>query len=77
MTGGLSTFVAVLFGLAILGALVTTILSIRSRATRERRDDRPAGPKESAEHTWRTAVPWIGCFGLLVVVLLVAYALTR
>lgn len=74
MTGGLTTILPVLFALAVTGALVTTIFALWRRFSQEARSDEP---KESAQETWRTAVPWIGCAALLIVVLLVVYSLTR
>lgn len=74
MSGGLTTLISVLFGLAVFGALVTTIVSLRARS---RREGSATAPRESAQETWRTAVPWIGRGALLIIVPPLAYALTR
>lgn len=68
----LTTVVAVLFGCAVLGALVTAIVSGVRRARRTGTGDQP---HESAQHTVRTAIPWLLMFLVLLVVILGAYLL--
>lgn len=68
---GLSLVIALLFGAALLSALVVAVIAIL------RRPSDPHAAPESAGHTWRTAVPWLVMLALMLVLLLGLYALTR
>jgi ABC-type Fe3+ transport system permease subunit len=71
------SYMYLVFGIVILGALVAAIVRMFQRLRSDRAA--PAGPRtpEQKARDGRTAVIWVAALAVLIVVLLAAYALTR
>ncbi|MFE5774972.1 hypothetical protein [Brachybacterium sp. NPDC056505] len=71
------TFMFLVFGVVILGALVAAIIRMVQRLRSDAAaPERPRTPAEK-QHDARTAVIWVVVLVVLIAVLLAAYALTR
>lgn len=71
------TFMFLVFGVVVLGALIAAIIRMVQRLRSDAAA--PAQPRSPAQkqHDARTAVIWVVVIVVLIAVLLAAYALTR